>query len=117
MLVDISCCVSCASVFLLLLSCCFVGAVVLYAIQNTEDDDPQLDALLDFYVSLNGPNWINKAGWNTSDDYCTWFGVQCADGSAISEMYVVVHFVVSVSLFAGTHISCLLLSWVTLTEL
>lgn len=34
-------------------------------------------ALMALYNSTGGPNWTNKQGWNTSADYCSWFGVSC----------------------------------------
>ena len=42
----------------------------------------QLNALLVFYDSLNGPGWINRIGWQdgkagTDCDICNWNGVVC----------------------------------------
>jgi len=39
------------------------------------------DALNDFFVSTNGPNWIQNGGWGTSDPFCTWWGIRCNPGN------------------------------------
>ena len=37
----------------------------------------QRRALVNFYTSTNGPNWIKRKGWNTTDFYCDWEGILC----------------------------------------
>ncbi|MFK8161990.1 MAG: T9SS type A sorting domain-containing protein [Lewinella sp.] len=44
---------------------------------------PDLQPLLDLYQSANGPNWINRSGWELGNlgldcDYCQWAGVVCS---------------------------------------
>jgi hypothetical protein len=48
-----------------------------------EEDPNERDALIALFNSTNGPGWINKAGWNTVDPHCTWFGVSCFENSVI----------------------------------
>lgn len=35
------------------------------------------DALMSLYTATNGASWTNNAGWGSSANYCTWYGVQC----------------------------------------
>lgn len=41
-------------------------------------------ALLALYNSTDGPNWLDKRGWNDSHEPCKWYGVKCADGHVTS---------------------------------
>lgn len=46
---------------------------------------PDIDALLAFYSSTNGENWVKKDGWKegfegTNCDPCNWFGITCISG-------------------------------------
>jgi len=52
--------------------------------------DAQYDALIDFFNSTGGPNWVNSTGWGTNDDPCgrksgnsAWFGLKCSGGWVI----------------------------------
>ena len=47
----------------------------------TEIPPIECQALLDLYTSTNGPNWTNKAGWNETNEPCSWYGVTCANGN------------------------------------
>lgn len=40
---------------------------------------PDYDALVAFYNSTNGQQWIDNSGWLTNCDVCTWNGVICDD--------------------------------------
>lgn len=51
--------------------------VVLAAVAAGARADKYRVALMDLYTSTNGAAWTNNAGWGTSADYCTWFGVSC----------------------------------------
>lgn len=41
-------------------------------------------ALVEFYNSTNGANWINKTGWKVpgtpGDSPCSWYGISCSGG-------------------------------------
>jgi len=43
----------------------------------------ECDALLALYNNTNGAGWIDNTGWASSDDPCSWFGVECAGGSVV----------------------------------
>ena len=51
--------------------------VVLAAVAAGARADQYRDALMDLYTATNGAAWTNNAGWGTSANYCTWFGVSC----------------------------------------
>ena len=38
------------------------------------------EALTAFYISTDGDNWTDKAGWLVRADPCRWFGVTCSGG-------------------------------------
>ncbi|BAP55886.1 leucine-rich repeat-containing protein [Thioploca ingrica] len=40
----------------------------------------ECEALIDFYNSTNGSNWINNFGWNVTNTPCQWKGVTCSGG-------------------------------------
>ncbi|MGD2077820.1 MAG: hypothetical protein PVH18_05530, partial [Chloroflexota bacterium] len=40
----------------------------------------ECQALVDFYQATNGPNWIEKGDWLTTDTPCNWYGLTCLDG-------------------------------------
>ena len=44
----------------------------------------ECDALIDFYVSTGGPNWVDREGWATPTDPCTWVGVECRGSSVVT---------------------------------
>ncbi len=44
----------------------------------------EYDALVAFYESTNGVNWINNDGWLNSDSPCRWFGIQCTENHITS---------------------------------
>ncbi|ORX93965.1 L domain-like protein [Basidiobolus meristosporus CBS 931.73] len=37
------------------------------------------------YSNMNGPNWLNKTGWESQDasSCCSWFGVSCNNGGRV----------------------------------
>lgn len=39
--------------------------------------DTNRDALMDLYHATSGASWTNNAGWGSSADYCSWYGVEC----------------------------------------
>uniref|UniRef100_A0A7S1Y4K1 Leucine-rich repeat-containing N-terminal plant-type domain-containing protein n=1 Tax=Grammatophora oceanica TaxID=210454 RepID=A0A7S1Y4K1_9STRA len=46
--------------------------------------DPPVDertVLIQFYQDAGGSEWHQKDGWATSDEFCTWYGVECVSGS------------------------------------
>ncbi len=52
---------------------------------NTVTQIPQIEcqALVDFYHSTNGQNWERSAGWNITDEPCSWRGVSCSGNVVI----------------------------------
>lgn len=36
-----------------------------------------------FYSELKGEGWYNNDGWTKTDDYCSWYGVECRDGTTV----------------------------------
>ena len=46
----------------------------------TEIPKTECQALLDLYNSTDGPNWLNRSGWNDNDTPCSWFGIKCDSG-------------------------------------
>jgi len=37
-------------------------------------------ALVKLYESTGGTNWVNKTGWLSSSNHCTWYGITCESG-------------------------------------
>ncbi|NJO15964.1 MAG: hypothetical protein HC877_09485 [Thioploca sp.] len=52
--------------------------------QVTEIPKIECEALIALYNSTNGPGWKNKAGWNTNNTPCSWYGISCVDGYVYS---------------------------------
>lgn len=50
------------------------------------DYDLERNVLIDIYNSTNGKHWINKDKWNSSEAYCTWYGVHCHDHKHVSKI-------------------------------
>ena len=46
----------------------------------TEIPQQECEALVAFYVSTDGDNWINHSGWLRTNTPCTWFGLTCSEG-------------------------------------
>jgi hypothetical protein len=46
----------------------------------TEIPKTECQALLELYNSTDGPNWLNRSGWNDNDMPCSWFGIICNNG-------------------------------------
>lgn len=42
---------------------------------------PDRHRLSRLYEVTNGPSWRNSTNWNTTKPVCSWFGVECANGS------------------------------------
>ncbi len=49
---------------------------------NTVTEIPVAECqdLLNLYNTTNGPNWLNKTGWNATNTPCSWYGVSCSGG-------------------------------------
>jgi hypothetical protein len=48
------------------------------------DVDGEIDILGELFASTHGNNWNNSAGWQSTEDYCGWFGVGCnANGEVV----------------------------------
>ena len=41
-------------------------------------------ALMFLYRSTRGDYWTNNSGWNTSDPYCSWYGITCDSADHIT---------------------------------
>lgn len=50
---------------------------------NKEDDRA---TLLQFFNVTNGGNWTNSTGWDTDDNFCTWFGVGCDEFGVVTSV-------------------------------
>lgn len=49
--------------------------------QGTTDVSSELNILMDIFSATNGNEWNNKAGWDSSTDYCSsFYGIEC-DGA------------------------------------
>ncbi len=46
----------------------------------TEIPKQECEALVAFYVSTDGDNWINHSGWLQTNTPCTWYGLACDAG-------------------------------------
>jgi Leucine-rich repeat (LRR) protein len=46
----------------------------------TEIPQTECEALLAFYNSTDGANWVDNTGWLQTDTPCSWYGIMCADG-------------------------------------
>jgi hypothetical protein len=46
----------------------------------TEIPLQECEALVAFYISTGGDNWINHSGWLQTNTPCTWFGLTCNEG-------------------------------------
>ncbi len=46
----------------------------------TEIPQSECEALVAFYISTGGDNWINHSGWLQTNTPCTWFGLTCNEG-------------------------------------
>ena len=48
---------------------------------------PDEMVLRTIYRVLRGDEWYDNSGWDTHDDYCAWYGVQCdGDGFVVQLM-------------------------------
>jgi hypothetical protein len=45
----------------------------------TEIPQSECEALVAFYISTEGDNWINNTGWLQTSTPCTWYGLTCND--------------------------------------
>ena len=46
----------------------------------TEIPQQECEALVAFYTSTNGNNWLNHSGWLQTNTPCTWYGLACDAG-------------------------------------
>jgi len=53
----------------------------------TEIPNSECEALVDFYDSTNGSDWISNTGWKQTNTPCSWYGVSC-DSGHISELHL-----------------------------
>mmetsp|Transcript_12632 Transcript_12632/g.24040 ORF Transcript_12632/g.24040 Transcript_12632/m.24040 type:complete len:1810 (+) Transcript_12632:137-5566(+) len=56
-----------------------IGVCKIATVQNDGDlCPPEIKILEAFYLSFNGPEWVNNRGWlDDTAPYCSWFGVTC----------------------------------------
>jgi Ca2+-binding RTX toxin-like protein len=50
----------------------------------SEIPQSECEALVDLYVSTNGPHWINQSGWLQTTTPCNWYGVLCTNGHVLA---------------------------------
>jgi hypothetical protein len=43
--------------------------------------ETERDVLLALYQRTDGKHWTNQSGWLVNEDYCSWYGVTCVDGT------------------------------------
>ncbi len=46
----------------------------------TEIPQSECEALVAFYTSTDGANWVNNTGWLQTNTPCTWYGLKCGEG-------------------------------------
>jgi hypothetical protein len=46
-------------------------------LRSATPNSSRREALIAFYNSTGGLNWIHQSGWLTSSDECTWSGITC----------------------------------------
>ncbi len=46
----------------------------------TEIPQQECEALVAFYISTDGDNWINHTDWLQTTTPCTWYGLTCSEG-------------------------------------
>jgi len=51
---------------------------------QTDINEEECHALVEFYISTDGANWINNTGWNVTNAPCSWKGVGCFNGHVTS---------------------------------
>ena len=56
--------------------------------KSSIDDMTVYDILKDLFNSLDGPNWINNAGWNSNTDKCSWYGIECDEELNVISIYL-----------------------------
>ena len=44
---------------------------------NGETMGGELGILQDFFSDMHGNDWVIKDGWQSTDDYCQWYGISC----------------------------------------
>jgi hypothetical protein len=80
------------SVAALLIVSIAIGALVLY--EEHKDDNINhsqssplhqvwtvRQALEEFYDAMSGACWLNNTGWMKNDDFCSWYGITCENGT------------------------------------
>jgi hypothetical protein len=50
----------------------------------SEIPQAECEALVDLYISTNGPHWTNQSGWLQTNTPCNWYGVLCNNGHVIA---------------------------------
>lgn len=63
----------------LTLACQMLPRAVESAVSSTERA-----ALMDLYTSTNGADWLERGGWGSAADPCTWHGLGCIGGNLTS---------------------------------
>jgi len=54
--------------------------------QHFQSGQEETAVLSQFYVSLNGQNWIDQTNWQTAEPICTWYGVTCQTNGRIRSL-------------------------------
>ncbi len=50
----------------------------------SEISTEECEALVDFYQSTAGPQWVNNAGWLQTNTPCSWYGIYCSGSHVAS---------------------------------
>jgi len=73
---------------LLLTSCSKLVAAATDCAAVSEIPATECEALVAFYNSTNGANWLKSTGWNVTNTPCGWYGVECGGGHLIKHLTV-----------------------------
>lgn len=66
------------------LSAAEIPVLAFYCGGVSEIPQAECQALVDLYVSTNGPHWANQSGWLQTNTPCNWSGVLCNNGHVIA---------------------------------
>jgi len=69
--------------------------LALFILSLVSSQSPDRSRLNRLYEVTNGKHWLNHTNWNTTKPVCSWFGVQCHDGSKTQDTGVVGLFLAS----------------------
>jgi len=54
--------------------------------EEDESEETDLTILKEFYYATAGAGWIDSTGWLDTNDYCSWFGVECNEDDEVTKL-------------------------------